>query len=108
MQATLGSNLYFVGEADETFSGEKSHPASCSQLAAKARPDPEPQTTTAEPLHGVALLLNVHFTTSRSQILEHFLSIRPAEIRGNAALGFCSLNLVRRPISKSEGNTTSC
>ena len=90
------------------FQVKKNHPASCSRLAVKAGPDPEPQTTTTEPLYGAALLLNVHFTTCRPQILKHFLGIRPAEIRGNAALGFCSLNLVRWPISKSEGNTTSC
>lgn len=94
-QATLESDLYFIGEADEAFLGEKNHPPSCSRLAVKARPDPEPQTATAEPLHGAALLLNVRFTTSRPQILERFLNIRPAEIRGSAASGFFSLNLVR-------------
>lgn len=48
-QATLESNLYFMGEANEAFSGEKkNHPASCSRLAVKAGPDPELQTTTQD------------------------------------------------------------
>ena len=109
MQAALEiiCDLYFIGEANEAFSGERNHSEACSQLVVKVRPDPGPQTTTAVPLppYGVALLLSVHFTTSR---LERFLSIRPAEIRGNAASGFFSLYLVGWPISKSETNTTSC
>lgn len=112
MQAALEviCDLYFIGEADEAFSGERNHSESCSQLVVKVRPDPGPQTTTAVPLppYGAALLLSVHFTASRPQILERFLSIRPAEIHGNAALGFFSLYLVGRLISKSETNTTSC
>lgn len=86
-------NPYFISKAIEPLSGERNHPwriESCNQLVVKARDDPEAQATTAWPLSpgGAALFINVHSTLAD-------LKPRPAEIRGNAALGFFSLALCR-------------
>lgn len=43
-------NLCFTGKAKEAFPGERNHLESHSELVVKAKPDPEPQTTTAVPL----------------------------------------------------------